>query len=198
MIMRIKVRFYFGHVRNYSWLHKLRNTQGEIYGKYPVRCIHNPAPCHFFEPSGETCEAFRPPNKQWFWKPGDQFWGSGSHFGVLHTYFQHFWDGCVFLSKSALADPPPRHTVTCFLQSYGLIVFLELCMWWIFVIFSAQRFHSGAHFRAFLEALGLLKNSWKCVTIVISRGLTLFGRRIFPGLDRECVWRLSFNRNLRF
>ena len=24
----------FGHVRTYSWLHKLRNTQGEIYGTY--------------------------------------------------------------------------------------------------------------------------------------------------------------------
>ena len=32
--MRIKVRFYFGHVRTYSWLHKLRNSQGEIYGTY--------------------------------------------------------------------------------------------------------------------------------------------------------------------
>ena len=34
IIMRIKVRFYFGHVRTYSWLHKLRNTQGKIYGTY--------------------------------------------------------------------------------------------------------------------------------------------------------------------
>ena len=66
---------------------------------------------------------------------------------------------CVFIEKSAFADPPPRHTVTRFLQSYGLTVFLEFCMWWIFVIFSAQRFHSGVHFRAFLEALGLFKNS---------------------------------------
>ena len=24
----------FGHARTYSWLHKLRNTQGEIYGTY--------------------------------------------------------------------------------------------------------------------------------------------------------------------
>ena len=32
--MRIKVRFYFGHVRTYSWLDKLRNTQGKIYGTY--------------------------------------------------------------------------------------------------------------------------------------------------------------------
>ena len=31
IIMRITVRFYFGHVRTYSWLHKLRNTQGKIY-----------------------------------------------------------------------------------------------------------------------------------------------------------------------
>ena len=32
IIMRIKVRFCFGHVRTYSWLHKLRNTQRKIYG----------------------------------------------------------------------------------------------------------------------------------------------------------------------
>ena len=29
IIMRIKIRFYFGHVRTYSWLHQLRNTQGK-------------------------------------------------------------------------------------------------------------------------------------------------------------------------
>ena len=32
--MRIKVRFYLSHVRTYSWLHKLRNTQGKIYEAY--------------------------------------------------------------------------------------------------------------------------------------------------------------------
>ena len=65
-------------------------------------------------------------------------------------------------------------------------------MWWIFVIFSAQRLHAGFHFRAFLEALGLFKNSWKCVAIIIFRGLTLLGWRLFPGLDREYVFTLSF------
>ena len=29
----------FGHVRTYSWLHKLRNTQGKIYGTY-LRIIY--------------------------------------------------------------------------------------------------------------------------------------------------------------
>ena len=103
-----------------------------------------------------------------------------------------------FYRKQCLRGPPPRHTVTRFLQSYGLTVFLEFCMWWIFVIFSAQRFHSGVNFRTFVEALGLFKNSWKCVTIVISRGLTSFGWHFFRGLDRECVLRLSFYRILRF
>ena len=42
-----------------------------------------------------------------------------------------------FYRKSAFTDLPPRHTVTRFLQSYGLTFFLEFCMWWIFVIFSA-------------------------------------------------------------
>ena len=71
-------------------------------------------------------------------------------------------------------------------------------MWWTFMIFSAQRLHSGVYFGAFLEALGLFKHSWKCVTIIIFRGLTPFGRHLFRGLDRECVLRLSFYRNLRF
>ena len=87
---------------------------------YPVRCAHNPAPCHFFEPSGETWEAFRPPNGQWFWKPGDQFWGPGSYFGVLDTYFQDFWDDCMLLSKKVSSRTPPKahsnpfFTVLCF------------------------------------------------------------------------------------
>ena len=55
------------------------------------------------------------------------------------------------------AVPPPRHTVYRFLQSYGLTIFLEFCMWWILVVFSAQIFHSGNHFRTFWEALGLPK-----------------------------------------
>ena len=33
-ILRIRIQFSFGHVRTYSWLHKLRNTQGKIYGTY--------------------------------------------------------------------------------------------------------------------------------------------------------------------
>ena len=33
-IIRIKVRFYFGHARTYSWLHRLRNTKGKMWGTY--------------------------------------------------------------------------------------------------------------------------------------------------------------------
>ena len=161
-----------------------------------MRCAHNPAPCHFFEPSGETCEAFRPSNKQWFWKLGDQFWGSGSHFGVLDTYFQDFWDGYMFLSKNVPSRTPSKTHSNPFFTVLWFDCFFEFCMWWIFMIFSAQRLHSGVNFRAFSEALGLFQNS--CVTTVIFRGLTPFGRHLCRGLDRECVLRLSFYRNLRF
>ena len=97
-----------------------------------------------------------------------------------------------FYRKKCLRGPPSKAHSNPFFTVLWFDGFLEFCMWWIFVIFSAQRFHSGIHFRAFWEALGLFKNSSKCVTIVIFRGLTPFGRHLFRGLDRECVLRLSF------
>ena len=103
-----------------------------------------------------------------------------------------------FYRKKCLRGPPSKAHSNPFFTVLWFDGFLEFCMWWIFVIFSAQRFHSGVHVRAFLEALGLFNNRWTCVTIVIFRGLTPFGRRLFPGLDRECVLTLSFYRNLRF
>ena len=122
-------------------------------------------------------------------RPGQSLWGPGDLFsGFLRWMY-------VFIEKSAFANPPPRHTVTCFTVLW-IDGFFEFCMWWIFVIFSAQRFHSGVHFRAFLEALGLFTNSWKCVTLVILRGLTPFGRHLVWGLDSflklSVSWKLIF------
>ena len=68
----------------------------------------------------------------------------------------------------------------------------------IFVTLSAQRHHVGFHFQAVFGALGLFKNSWKCRTIVIFRGLTPFRKSHLAGLESECVLRLRFYRNFRF
>ena len=66
------------------------------------------------------------------------------------------------------------------------------------MILITQRLHFGFHFDVFWGALGLLKHSCKCVRVVNFRGLTPFGRSLFPGLGRECVLRLSFYRFFRF
>ena len=101
-------------------------------------------------------------------------------------------------SKRALADPPQRQAVTHFLQCCGLAVFFECSRFWFFVILSAQRLHFGFNLNSFLGALGLFKNSWKCVTIINFRGLTPSGESLLAGLDRECVLMLSFCRIVRF
>ena len=48
------------------------------------------------------------------------------------------------------------------------------------------------HFDSFLGALGLWKNSWKCVTIVKFRGLAPSRRSLFAGLAQESVLMRSF------
>ena len=98
---------------------------------------------------------------------------------------------CDFIEKCAFADAPPRCPWTCFLRSRE-VFFFECSCFWIFVILSAQKLHCGSHFDSFLGALGLFKNSWKCVSVVNFRGLTPFGRSLLPGLDCECVLRLIF------
>ena len=60
------------------------------------------------------------------------------------------------------------------------------------MVSDAQRLHFCSHFDSFLGALGVLKNSEKCVRVVNFRGLTPFGYGIFPDPDRECVRRCFF------
>ena len=127
-----------------------------------------------------------------FSRPGQSFWSPGGLYGRFLEPLS------VFAQKKALEDPPPRCPWTHFLRSHELAVFFEYSGFWIFVLLTTQRLHFGFHFDSFLGALGSLKNSWKCVTVVNFRGLTPFGRSLFPGLDRECVLRLSFYRNFRF
>jgi len=70
-----------------------------------------------------------------------------------------FWDGCVILSKKVRSRTPPKVSMDpLFAVSRGGF-FFECSCFWIFVILSAQRLHSGFHFDSFLRALGLFKTS---------------------------------------
>ena len=88
--------------------------------------------------------------------------------------------------KGYLRTPPQRQAVTPFFRVVVLLFFSE-CFFLILVILSAQRLHFGIHFDTFLGALGLFKNSWKCVSVINFRGLTPSGPGLLAGLDRECV-----------
>ena len=104
-----------------------------------------------------------------------------------------------FYRKKCVRGSPPKVSMDpLFAVSRGVLFFFECSCFWICVTLSAQRLHSGFHFDSFWGALGLLKNSWKCISVINFRGLTPLGRSLFPGLDRECVLRLSFYRNFRF
>ena len=97
-----------------------------------------------------------------------------------------------FYRKTCVRGPPPKVSMDLLFAVSRGGFFFECSCFWIFVILSAQRLHCGSHFESFLGALGLFKNSWKCVSVVNFRGLTPFRRSLFPGLDRECVLRLIF------
>ena len=121
----------------------------------------------------------------WPWGP---FWG---FLGLL-------W---VFLQKSlekGTRGPPPKASSDPLFQGRGFAVCLECSLFLILVILSVHRLHFGIHFDTFLGALGLFKNSWKCVSVINFRGLTPSGQSLLAGLDRECVLMLSVCRCLWF
>ena len=74
--------------------------------------------------------------------------------------------------------------------------FFECACFWFFVILSALRLHFGFHFDSLWGALGLWKNSWKCVTVINFRGLTPCRQSLFAGLDCGCVLMVLFSRFL--
>ena len=61
-----------------------------------------------------------------------------------------------------------------------------------FCDFECPEIHFGYHFDSILEALGLWKNSWKCVTVIKFTGLTSSRHTLFAGLDGGCVLILGF------
>ena len=76
--------------------------------------------------------------------------------------------------------------------------FFECPLFSIFCDLGCPEAPFWLHFDSFLGALGLWKNSWKCVTIVKFRGLAPSKRSLFAGLDQESVLMRSFSRFLRF
>ena len=76
--------------------------------------------------------------------------------------------------------------------------FFECPLFLIFCDLGCPEAPFWLHFDSFLGALGLWKNSWKCVTIVKFRGLAPSRRSLFAGLDQEGVLMTSFSRFLRF
>ena len=170
---------------------------------YPVRCAHIPPPCHFsvcfdflFSWLQESCFLsaklffFR-----WFFEARAIVFEARA---LILEARGSIWtiSGMVvwFYRKTCVRGPPPRCPWIHFLRSHELAVFFECSGFWIFVFLTTQRLHFGFHFHSFWGALGVLKSSWKCKTIMNFRGLTPFGQSLFPGLDRECVSRLSFYR----
>ena len=109
-----------------------------------------------------------------------------------------FWDGCVNLSKKCVRGPPPKVAMDPLFAVSRSIIFCECFCFRFFVSLGAQEFHCGSDFDFFLGAAGLLKNRWKCVSVVKFRGLAPSWTEFFPGLDCECVLKGSFCRDLQF
>ena len=103
-----------------------------------------------------------------------------------------------FLKNREFTDSPKGVDFGTFCVFFVWSFFLECSRFWIFVFLDAQRLHFGFHFDSFLGALGVLRNSYKCVTIVNFRGLTPLGCDLFPDLDRECVLTLICSDGLDF
>ena len=133
------------------------------------------------------------------------FWvilgGPGAHFGGLGTHFDDISDFCdfrdVFGTKGVVPfwgqNRPRTHVLQCcFSMFFWVPIFL------IFWDLGCPEAPFWLHFDSFLGALGLWKNSWKCVTIVKFRGLAPSKRSLFAGLDQEGVLMTSFSRFLRF
>ena len=115
-----------------------------------------------------------------FWGPGGQFWRPDGHFGMPGALYRRFLGWLWFLMKKGRSTtPPPVSKNTLFAVSWGSC-FFECSCFWIFVILSAQTLHSGFHFDCFGGALGLSKNSWKCVYIVKFQRFDPFGTESFP------------------
>ena len=125
-------------------------------------------------------------------RPGQSFWGPGHLFSEFRRWLR------VFIEKSAFADPPPRgtqwalFTVLWFDVFFGVLYVVDFCD------FQCPEIPFWRPFSSIFGSPGPLQKQLEVCNFIIFRGLTPFGRHLFRGLDRECVLRLSFYRNLRF
>ena len=66
------------------------------------------------------------------------------------------------------------------------------------LILGTQRLQFGSHFGSISGALGIWKNSSKCVRVVTFEGLTPSKRSLFACLDHGCVWKPGFEQIFEF
>ena len=76
--------------------------------------------------------------------------------------------------------------------SVAFVLFFSMFLYWIFVILGARRLHFSSFLCVLLGALGLWKNTEKCVPASNFRGSAPSRRSLFAGLDCGCVLMLSF------
>ena len=102
-------------------------------------CAHNPPPCHSgADPPTSFIQLLEPMCIIIFETRAVilRAWGSGlkpgQSFGGLETYFQDFWDDCVFSSKKVPSRIPPKEhsnpllTVLWFDGFFGVLYAQEL------------------------------------------------------------------------
>ena len=77
-------------------------------------------------------------------------------------------------------------------------VFLIPHFSWFCWILGAQRLQFGSHFGSISAALGIWKNSSKCVSVVTFDSLRPSKRSLFACFDRRCVWEADFEQFFAF
>ena len=65
-------------------------------------------------------------------------------------------------------------------------------------ILGAHRLQFGSHFGSISAALGIWKNSSKCVSVVTFDSLRPSKRSLFACFDRRCVWEADFEQFFAF
>ena len=77
-------------------------------------------------------------------------------------------------------------------------VFLIPHFSWFCWILGAHRLQFGSHFGSISAALGIWKNSSKCVRVVTFEGLRPSKRSLFACFDRRCIWEADFEQFFAF
>ena len=156
-----------------------------------MRCAHNPPPCNFFERFHEPMFGsaaflilhFLSSFAVGFSRFGEviimffcHFGRREPHLGGPGPHFEDFWDYCdfggAFATKYSSHLESKMQALThffqcCCLMFFWVLVFLNFCD------FECPETLFWLPFWLHLGSPGPLKNSWKCVTVINFRGLTL-------------------------